>query len=441
MSVIANTGLGLIKGNERPGCFEFLGVPYAKAKRFEYAEPVNSWDGEFDATHFGFVCPQTRAYYEHLEVPERMFYHREFRNNTTFFYNEDCLNLNIYTPKKPGRYPVVAFIYGGGFNSGATYEESFDGEAYAKRDTVCVFISYRVGILGYLTHREIFEKYGHDGNFGLHDQYTALKWIKDHISDFNGDPDNVTVMGQSAGAISIQYMCVNPMFNGLFKHAVMMSGAGLFPSFSLPRTAESTREYWLDYMNIIGVDTLDRLKEIKVNELFAAIEEIKEKRKDNTFCTMPVIDGYLIPAPIDKAIKDPLKTDYMIGYTNNDMYAFLMSRIAHKYAKEVNGYLYYFDIDAPGGDGNGAFHSSDLRYVFGTLDKSHRPYSGHDHEVSDMMIDYICAFARSGDPNGPSRPEWTPGGKRALCISDTVHMGHPNKLKLLWNTFTKGDPK
>ena len=441
MSVVLNTKMGAIRGNERTDCFEFLGVRYARAERFEYAKAEDTFDGEYDATHFGPVCPQTRTYYEHLENPERLFYYKEYRQGIKFYYSEDCLNMNIYTPKKAEKCPVLVFFHGGGFDSGANWESPFDGGAYAGHGVIAVFPTYRVGVLGYMTHEEIFKKYGHEGNFGLDDMYVCLNWIKNHIEDFGGDPDNVTVMGQSAGAISVQDMCLNPMFDPLFKRAIMLSGAGLFPKFGRPRIAETTREYWLQYMDIVGAESLDDLKQMDIRKLIDGIEDIREARNDGIYNTMPVVDGYLIPKPVGELINNPLKKDYMIGYTNNDMGALILAKISRDFAWKNNGYLYYFDINGPGDDHNGAFHSCDLRYVFGTLEKSFRPYGIHDYEVSGQMIGYITGFAKTGNPNGDGRPNWERGKGKTLCIGKKVKMGHDNKLKLFINMITKGNPE
>ena len=169
-----DTDLGRIRGNEREECLEFLGIKYAEAKRFEYAKQVDSWDGTYDATAFGAACTQYRTYFPHLDVPERRFYHREFREGLDFTYSEDCLNLNIYTPKNAHNAPVLVYIHGGGFNSMANSEGYLDGEAYAKRDLILVCINYRVGVFGYMTHRQIQDEFGRDGNFGLDDILVSI---------------------------------------------------------------------------------------------------------------------------------------------------------------------------------------------------------------------------------------------------------------------------
>ena len=147
-SIIYSTTLGMIRGVENERCVRFLGVPYARAARFAYAEPLEHWNGELNATAFGFACPQSRAIYEHLENPTRRFYKKEFREGQSFRYDEDCLNLNIYAPKGAHGCPVVLFFYGGGFDSGMNCEGPFDGSHLAERGVVTVFANYRVGVLG-----------------------------------------------------------------------------------------------------------------------------------------------------------------------------------------------------------------------------------------------------------------------------------------------------
>ena len=435
-----STPLGEIRGLDNGTCLEFRGVPFGRAGRFEYAEPVTGWDGVLDATAFGPGCPQNRAVHEHLEDPVRLFYKKEYREGSEFTYSEDCLNLNVYAPYEAEGAPVILFFYGGGFDSGLNAENPFDGSGWARRGAVAVMANYRVGPLGYLTHQEIQKKYGRDGNFGLDDQLVALRWVREHISAFGGDPDNVTLMGQSAGAISVQYLCLNPAHRGLFRRAVMMSGGGLFPRFALPRPAESTRDYWLQFMELAGCRTFEELKAAPLADIFEAVERIRALRKDTIYHTMPVVDGALLPGPVDRLIESPLPLDYLIGYTNNDMYAPVMAYIGNKFGRKNGAYLYWFDLDAPGDD-NRAFHSSDLRYMFGTLDRSWRPYKQRDYEASGQMMDYLVNFARTGDPNGPGLPPWRKG-KPALRIGPKgTKMGHVSYYKLLKNMLTKGDPK
>ena len=440
-AVRLETACGAVRGNEREGCLEFLGVPYAKAERFAYAKRVEHWDGELDATAFGPACPQNRGWHEHMEDPTFRFYKREFREGSVFTYSEDCLNLNIYTPKGAHNCPVVLFFHGGGFESGINCESPFDGAALAVRGIVTVFANYRLGPLGYLTHAEIQKRFGRDGNFGLDDQLTAIRWVKKHIGDFGGDGENITLLGQSAGAISIQYLCLNHANKGLFQRAAMMSGAGLFPRFALPRKAEDTHAYWEEFLSDAGCRSFDELKKAPLDAIFDAVETIRTRRKDSTYNTMPVVDGLLIPEPVDRMMRDPMKLDYLIGFTNTDLFAPVMAWIGMHFAKKNNGFVYFFDLDSPGDDSR-AFHSCDLRYIFGTLSNGWRPYGERDYAVSAQMTDFLANFARCGDPNGTGLPRWERGGGRTLRFTKyRTKMSYVNYIKLAANFLKKGDPK
>ncbi|MBQ9265983.1 MAG: carboxylesterase family protein [Bacilli bacterium] len=434
------TSFGEFKGIKKDSHLEFLGIPYATSKRFSYSKEIEKYEKEVDATKFGPACPQYRQFFPHLDVPERKFYYREFREGLEFEYDEDkCLNLNIYTPLEKGNYPVLVFVHGGGFNSMCNSESYLAGEGYTKRGIILVVINYRVGVFGYLTNEAIKNEFGRDGNFGLDDILVSFKWVKHHIADFGGDPNNITVMGQSAGAINIQYLCLTKKSEGLFNRVIMMSGAGAFPKFALPKESNLTHDYWNEVIKASGKETFEEFKNLSVKEVLSAVEVIKAQRKDNQTNTMPVVDGYLLEDHVDKLIKNPAKLDYLCGYTNNDMFTIVVANMANKYIKSNNGYLYYFDVDAPGDD-NQAFHSSDLRYVFGTLDKSWRPYDEEDKKISEIMMDYFANFIKTGDPNAENLPHWE-RRKVALAISkQRIGMRKPPKLKLLKNTL-KGDPK
>ena len=443
--ILLKTDCGTLRGAADARCVRFLGVPFAKAERFAYAKTVDEWNGVLDATKPGPACPQNRAVHEHLENSTRRFYKREYREGLAFTYDEDCLNLNIYAPQDAKNAPVILYFYGGGFDSGINWESPFDGAALAERGIVTVFANYRVGILGYLCHEELKARFGREGNFGLDDQLQAIRWVKAHIKAFGGDPDNITLMGQSAGAISIQYLCLNPENKGLFRRAIMLSGAGLFPKFSLPKPAEEARSYWLQFMETGGFSDFDALKNASTDALFDTVERMKEVRKDAIYYTMPVIDGVLLKEPVDKLIRTPLPVDYLIGYTNNDMFAPVMAWIGNRYGRKNGAYIYYFDLNAPGDD-NRAFHSSDLRYVFGTLETSWRPYGERDHEVSGQLLGYLANFAGTGDPNGAGLPLWKKAGgglgTHVLRIAPKgTRMGRAHYGTMLKNMLTKGDPK
>ena len=438
--MILNTTLGKIKGIEKENSNAYLGIPFAKACRFRYAELVDDLGEEFDATHFGAACVQKRCYYAHLEVPERMFYHKEFREGIEFKYSEDCLNLNIYTPKEKGVYPVLVFIHGGGFDSGANSESAFDGDIYASKEIVTVFIQYRVGVFGYFCHEDIQKEYSHDGNFGFDDQVKALMWIKKYISQFSGDSNNITVMGQSAGAMSIQSMLLSNRCNGLFSKAIMMSGGGKFPSMATPKRVEERREYWLDVMKECGCPSLEEFRTIEDKKIFDALEIVKKRRKDNQISTMTMIDNYYLQDTQENLFKKKIDVPTIIGFTNNDMFTIVLALMAMSYQKKNDCYCYYFDVDAKG-DKNKAFHSCDLRYAFNTLDKSWRPYDSSDDKVSKTMVSYFSNFIKNGNPNSGDLPLWSKSKRKTLRFRlDSIKMSRINYFKVLRNTFL-GDPK
>ena len=421
-----STSLGLIRGTEREDCKVFLGIPFAHAGRFEYAELAERLTEDpkeiFDATRPGPGCPQNRAVHPHLEHPTRRFYQKEFREGDEFTYSEDCLNVNIFTPKETGSCPVILFFYGGGFDSGLNNENTFDGAGFARRGIITVFANYRVGVLGYFTHEELQKRYGRDGNFGLDDQFKAIRWVRKLIAEFGGDPDNITLMGQSAGAISVQYLSLMKENKGLFRRAVMMSGGGLFPKFSLPKPAGETHGYWLEFMKDAGAETFDEFRNVPLSKLFDAVEKIHADRKDSIYYTMPVIDGVLLPRPVDEMIRTPLPIGYMLGYSNTDMYAPVMAFIGNRFGKKNRAYIYYFDLDAPG-DGNKAFHAADLRYMFETFDRSWRPFDARDREAGQELASYVANFARTGDPNAPGLPEWQHAKKSSAKVLHIAREG------------------
>ena len=211
---------GKIRGlSMEDGTVQFRGIRYATAKRWCYPQPVEKWSGVYDATKFGAACVQGRTFRPEKEQKPEPFYYREFRRGLDFTYSEDCLFLNIYAPEEAKKAPVLLFIHGGAFMGGCGNELHMDGTAYARRNFVFVSINYRLGPLGFLADRQLAEEAGHTGNYGLYDQLEAIRWVYDHIADFGGDPENITLFGQSAGAMSIQQHVLSPLTKPYF-HAV-----------------------------------------------------------------------------------------------------------------------------------------------------------------------------------------------------------------------------
>ena len=196
------------------GVSVFRGIRYATAGRWEYPRQVTHWDGVYDAANFGACSFQPRAFYSEEDVPEKAFYYNEFRRGEHYDYSEDCLFLNIWAPDDAKNAPVLFYIHGGGFLGGCGHEKHFDGTAWCKKGIVAVTINYRLGPMGFLCLPELAARDGHTGNYAMFDQMAALCWVRDNIAAFGGDPGQVTLMGQSAGAMSVQQLCVSPMTNG-----------------------------------------------------------------------------------------------------------------------------------------------------------------------------------------------------------------------------------
>ena len=211
---------------ENPGVFVYKGIPYAAPPigdlRWKEPQPVVAWDSVRLCDKFGHPG------YQSVHYPGG--YTTEWGYGDESPYSEDCLYLNVYT-KAPGqvdkKLPVALWIHGGGYREGWGSEPEFDGQEWASKDVVLVTINYRLGIFGFMTYPELSaESPNHvSGNYGILDQIQSLKWVKENIAQFGGDPDNVTIFGQSAGAGSVRTLCESPLARGLFHKAVIMSGA------------------------------------------------------------------------------------------------------------------------------------------------------------------------------------------------------------------------
>ena len=249
MEKIISTPCGEIKGTVSDGTINFKGIRYATSKRWTYPEIVTQWDGTYDATAYKNCSYQPRAFYNEEENPGKIFYYNEFRKGETYTYDEDCLFLNIRTPEDAtpdSKLPVLVYIHGGGFTGGCGHEKHFDGPVWAKKGVIAVTINYRLGPMGFACLPDLKEEAGHTGNYGLYDQITAIKWVKNNIVAFGGDGDKITIMGQSAGAMSVQHLCQSDYTDGLFRSAVMSSGVGM-GSF-MTGTPEKKYDFWKEGM-------------------------------------------------------------------------------------------------------------------------------------------------------------------------------------------------
>ena len=437
---IINTPCGEIRGcpGKVPGTTAYKGIRYATAGRWEYPKQVTHWDGVYDATQYGNCSYQPRAFYNEEENLKKIFYYNEFRKGETYTYSEDCLFLNVFTPdtaKAGDQLPVLIYIHGGGFTGGCGHEKHFDGPVWPAHGVIGVTINYRLGLLGFACLPELKAEAGHTGNYGLYDQLTAIRWVKDNIAAFGGDPENITIMGQSAGAASVQMLCQSPLSAGLFQKAVMSSGCGL--GGMLTGNEEKSSAFWTAVKERCGCKTLAAFRALPIEDLFSAWQSAKKDVKGGANAVFPITGDLFAP----KDAK-PMEIPYMAGSTSHDMAPPVLQSMTKSFiaAREKPSYTWFFDRMLPG-DNNGAWHSSDLWYWFGTLDNCWRPMEEKDKALSDQMVSYLCNFAKTGDPNRAAQlPTWIASDKtqpRVLILGEKpTGMGKPNLLKMVWTMLT-----
>jgi para-nitrobenzyl esterase len=458
---------GLLQGIPAadPRITAFKGIPFAAPpageRRWRAPQPAANWSGIRKADTFGPIAMQ--------ETPGKdpaAFYAKEWHADPEIPMSEDCLYLNVWTPAREAgeKLPVMIWIYGGAFQSGYTAEMEFDGERLARRGIIVVTIAYRVNVFAWFNHPEITaaQADAFTGNFGFLDQMAAFRWVQRNIAAFGGDPGNVTISGQSAGAGSCLAHLVSPATRGLFHKAIIMSGGGI-RSYNMPpdrplAQVEQTGERFLAFL---GVKTVAEARRIDAATLF------EKSREFGPFMTfIHYTDGKFLPNDWTRALlaNERHLVPIMAGHTANDFMAVpaaatvvefeayarrefgsradeflaickyaadgdLQSMLlkaayprqelgsaiwAQKNAELGNDPIYYYNFcpDIPG-DQAGAFHSSDLWFVFETLAKCWRPFVGKHYDLARLMCNYWANFVKCGNPNGldadgSPMPEWRP---------------------------------
>ena len=446
MDYIVSTPCGPVQGcaGRVPGTRAYKGIRYATAGRWEYPRQVTAWEGTYNATAYGHCSYQPRAFYNEEENLKKIFYYNEFRKGETYTYDEDCLFLNIFTPdnaKEGDKLPVLFYIHGGGFTGGCGHEKHFDGPVWPAKGVIGVTINYRLGPMGFVCLPQLKEEAGFTGNYGLYDQMTAMKWVRDNIASFGGDPENITIMGQSAGAMSVQQHIFSPMTEGLFHKAVMSSGGGVSKALAAA-PAEKAYPFWQAAMEKAGCKTLAEFRAISPEKLFSVWQETKKEVKGGG--CFPVIDGRFVVGTGSDLLAAGKQKDIpcMAGSTSHDLMPPILQSMARNWCAGMNkpSYTWYFDRKLPG-DNNGAWHSSDLWYWFGTLNNCWRPMEQKDSDLSEQMVSYLCNFAKSSNPNqGGVLPTWIASDKtqtRVLRLGEgDTRMGKPNMLKMVYTMLT-----
>lgn len=414
------TSCGFIRGIENDTHLEFRGIRYAKANRFEYPTQIKKWEGTYDATEYGACSFQHRAFENDAEV--NPFYHKEFRKGLSFTYSEDCLFLNIWTPKNAENCPVLIFIHGGSFTGGSADEGHISGKAFAEKGIIAVAINYRLGPYGFCSHPDLADEKGICGNYGLFDQTAAIQWTIDNIKSFGGDPKKITLMGQSAGAMSVDIHLSNPLVKDKISGAILLSGAGLQRCAIKPVTPKKSEEFWQNVMAKAGVKSAVELKNIDAKALYYAWRDTCRETKLDMPFTFPVYDGVILKEG-SFGKKDIPDIPCLLGTTCTDMFPFLLELITKSWVKNARKhntspcFVYNFNRFLPGDD-MGAWHSADLLYAFSTLDFNWRPFEDIDYKISNQLSDAIVAFTKKGDPNCDSLPEWSSGYKKPMSFSE-----------------------
>ena len=474
---IVRTPAGPVRGKAEGGLHIFLGLPYAAPPvgRLRWRPPVSApaWKSVRDATAFGPACfqptPRTASIY--ADPPAAM--------------SEDCLSLNIWSPARARKAPVMVWIHGGSLTGGSGSETIYDGAVLAKRGLVVVSINYRLGVLGYLAHPGLSAESsdGVSGNYGLLDQIEALRWVKRNIAAFGGDPGKVTIAGESAGALSVMYLMAAPPARGLFQKAILESGYMIStPELRDKRFGEEPAEaIGLRLAGKLGVDGVAGLRAMDpatiINQAplkgylpFGTIDgHVLPRQLVDVFdrgeqAHVPVLVGFnsgeirslrflAPPAPAHEAdyvtaIRQrygSLADAYLRLYPASDisesvlaeprdaLYGWTAERIAAKQAAIAEpSFLYFFDHGYPAEEAKGlhAFHASELPYVFGTADRTPPawpkiPATPVETRLSEAMTDYWAAFVRTGSPTVPGQPRWQPfsAGKAFMAFKDVPRPG------------------
>jgi para-nitrobenzyl esterase len=447
---------GLLQGTVEDGLRVYRGIPDAAPPvgdlRWKAPQPAAKWKGTLKTNAFGRACMQTNAALTNLPPP-----------------SEDCLYLNVWTPAKSSneRLPVIVWIHGGGFVAGTPAEKLYHAEWLARKGVVVVTVSYRLGVFGFFAHPELTTESGthSSGNYGLLDMIAGLKWVHRNIAAFGGDPEKVTIQGESAGAGAVSMLCASPLAKGLFRAAIAESGGSFGPvlanaTFGEMLPLESAEASGESLLSTFGVKTIAEARNIPADQLMKKIPRPMGHFRPN-------MDSYVIVGDQYKLYQAGKYSDVpvLIGYNSDEGAAFGSPKSQQDYVQSVREryqqfadkvlaaypggetpdgkrtarnlmrdssfgwntmvwarlqtktglskvFVYYFDekVEPPKGvdpASYGAPHGSELPYVFRQLTEHGRPApTANDEALSEMMRTYWANFAKTDDPNGHGLPKW-----------------------------------
>lgn len=449
---IAQTENGKVKGlpGTDPRITVFKGIPFAAPpvgkNRWRAPQPCESWEGVRDCFAFGPISVQ--------DTPGlgTDVYCKEWHVDPDIPMGEDCLYLNVWTPAKKTdeKLPVLVWYFGGGFQWGYTAEMEFDGERLASRGIIVVSVNYRLGAFGFLSHPEITaEAPEAPGNFGFLDQQAGLRWVARNIAAFGGDPDRITIAGQSAGGASVMNQLTCEQNFGLIKGALIYSGiirftkeemehASLLPGapdidLFTPATLEKAEKKGSDFFEFLGVKNLEEARALDPYVIRDKYAKYRDTRgmfvgiEDGKFCVGdPVnrfINGDCAKVPV---ISGNTTDEFIVGGVNT-VERSVKNTFREALEKDPDRKLFYyrFGPEMPGDDRPGCFHSVDLWFFFETLMKCWRPLEGYHYDLARKMANYVANFVKTGDPNGAD------ADGSAMPLWKTYNAAEPNEMNFV----------
>ncbi len=477
--VIVDTDKGKVRGYRYDGISIFKGIPYAHARRFHAPEAVKPWEGVMDATSYGYVCPLLEMGKPggELMVPHRYW-----------VMDEDCQNLNIWTPEcDGGKRPVLVWLHGGGFEAGSAIEQiAYEGESMCREgQAVVVSINHRLNILGYFDLSDFGEEYANSGNAGGDDIVAALRWIHENIAAFGGDPENVTIFGQSGGGAKVTVLLQTPAADGLYAKGINMSGTidQLFAE-----SDETGQELAMEIMAELGIDgDIRELEEVPYSALAEAYNTVKPglAAAGKYVGCIPRANGFYAGSPDRIGFrKETAHIPMLIGSTYGEFTAFAAPEVRKEQLTENQGaamvtealglsaaqellplyksayphrnpvdlltldfifrlpgqryirnrsalnkctYSYLFDLDMPINGRTVPAHCADIPFVFhNTQLVPSTQIPGVTEKLEKQIFDTVMAFARTGSPENPAIPHWpasAPETENAMIFNENTYLG------------------
>ena len=473
-TVSVENGRLAVPGADSHGLRVYRGIPFAAPPvgplRWRPPQAPLPWAGVRPVDAFGANAMQAKVYGDLDPFTEGV--------------SEDCLFLNVWTPAASAaeRRPVLFWIHGGGFVAGHGAEPRYDGARLAARGIVVVTSNHRLGAFGFLAHPQMTAESPHraSGNYGLLDQVAALAWVKRNIAAFGGDPDCITVAGESAGSISVSALMASPLAAGLFQRAVGESGALFSASPNRPdRSLAAAERYGVSFAEALGARSLAEMRALPADRIVAATPT------DHTL--WPIVDGHVLPQSPAEIFAAGKQNDVTLlaGWNRDEGFSFDFTAgtgrtfaeiVRERFAPRAEGVLALYPADDPqsardfGGDlvivqptwawieaqvktgtrpvyryrfdraptvpadwfgdtsnaDAGAFHAAEIVYVFDTFAAFPWTYSEADRKTSAAMSAYWVNFVKSGNPNGEGLPEWPAygaEGRRIMVLDAEPHAG------------------